>query len=472
VDEDVYREIPSLLIGTADKFAQIVRKPETARLFGIGTGSPPPELIIQDELHLITGPLGTLAGIYEAGIDQLCAQGGGKPKLIGSTATIRRAEPQVRALFDRGTRQFPPLGIDSDNSGFAVIDEDVPGRLYMGLTTAGRSAKFALQATAGSLLQAAQAGELPNEERDGYWTLVCYFNSLRELGGALVLMRDDVGQTIRDLGTRRSEDQREVGIVEELTSRRTQLEIRDQLKELAKKWPDAGTVDVLLATNMISVGIDIPRLGLMVVNGQPKAIAEYIQATSRVGRSDAPGLILSIYNSAKARDRSHYETFVTWHSTLYREVEASSVTPFASRARDRALHAPLVALVRHTVSGMSRKPSLNPQAEQAARQFAKRLVERAGRIDPEESSAVARQLEQLIEEWRNREPLRSYWNDRAINTSLLISAERAAAMRAAGRLPGLAWSTPNSLRNVDPGTPFVLAEKLRAGDSKDDHDTT
>lgn len=460
VDEDVYREAPSLIIGTADKFAQIVRQPATARLFGRGTGHIPPELIIQDELHLISGPLGTMAGAYEVAIDTLCSEGGRRPKIIGSTATIRRAESQIRALFDRRTRQFPPPGIDAADSGFAVPDLAAPGRLYLGVTTAGRSAKFTLQAVSASLLQSATAPGISREERDAYWTLVAYFNSLRELGGALVLMQDDVGASVEELASRRGERPRNVSIIDELTSRVSQIEIRDKLEELKRGCSDPGAIHVLLATNMISVGVDVPRLGLMVVNGQPKGIAEYIQATSRVGRGGVPGLIVTVYNNAKARDRSHYETFATWHSTLYREVEATSVTPFASRARDRALHAPLVAMVRHLEASMQR-PVLTPAGEQAAREHAEAIISRAERVDPEEAPAVRRHLERLIDEWRSRAPVQRYWDDRRINTSLLISAEKAAALRAAGRLPGAAWATPNSLRNVDPATPFLVVERLR-----------
>jgi hypothetical protein len=351
VDEDVYRETPTLLIGTIDKYAQIVRRNQVNALFGIGRRSPP-DLIIQDELHLISGPLGTVAGLYEVAIDRLFATGGTPPKVIGSTATIRRASDQVRSLFFRHTAQFPPPCLSAEDSGFAVINKEAPGRLYSGITTAGRSAKFTLQAVAASLLQSAFIGG--RDSADAYWTLVSYFNSLRELGGALVLMQDDVNDSLATLATLRNETQRTPQLIEELTSRRTQAEVRDMLKRLTTPASRAGVLDVVLATNMLSVGVDIPRLGLMLVNGQPKGMAEYIQATSRVGRSQVPGLIVAVLNNAKARDRSHYESFLTWHSTLYRDVEPTSVTPFASRARDRALHAVLVALVRHLVPGMPR----------------------------------------------------------------------------------------------------------------------
>ncbi|RYG97051.1 MAG: DNA/RNA helicase, partial [Alphaproteobacteria bacterium] len=249
VDDDVYVERPTLLIGTVDKFAQIVRKPETAWIMGVGAKAQP-QLILQDELHLISGPLGTLAGLYEAALDTILSANGTRPKIIGSTATIRRAPEQVLALFDRATCQFPPPGLSADDSGFTVIDVKLPGRRYAGVTTAGRSAKFTLQAVAASLLQTAAAG-LSDEHRDDYWTLVTYFNSLRELGGALVLMQDDVHDTIGLISDARGEAPRKLQAVEELTSRRSQSEIRDMLGLLDKKTGDPSALDVVLATNMV-----------------------------------------------------------------------------------------------------------------------------------------------------------------------------------------------------------------------------
>jgi hypothetical protein len=359
IDEEVYRHRPSLLIGTVDKFAQIVRKPETAALFGRSGNDDPPDLIIQDELHLISGPLGSMVGLYEVAIDELCRIGTVRPKIVGSTATIRRATDQIRALFDRDTYQFPSPGIDANNSGFAVADPHSPGRLYVGVTTAGRSATFMLQALVASLLQSATAPGASDDERDKYWTLVTYFNSLRELGRALVLMQDDVPVSIRQFAARRGEQERRIEAPAELTSRVGTKEIGDMLERLGKPADDPEAVDILAASNMISVGMDIPRLGLMVVNAQPKTLSEYIQATSRVGRGGVPGMVVTLYNSLRPRDRARYETFDTWHRSLYRDVEATSVTPFAARAQDKALHAVLVALVRHLIPGLRTRPVLH-----------------------------------------------------------------------------------------------------------------
>ena len=464
VDEDVYDVRPTLLIGTADKFAQVVREKRTNSLFAVSEGSPP-DLIIQDELHLISGPLGTIAGIYESAFDLMFAARGNRAKIIGSTATIRRASEQVLALFDREAFQFPPPAIDHDDSGFAVRDRrpSAKGRRYLGVTTAGRSAKFTLQAVAGSLLQTSFGAFNDDVRRDAYWTLVGYFNSLRELGGALVLMQDDVADSIALYAKSRAEEKRPLSNVEELTSRRTQEEIREMLDLLDIKVGAPGAVDAVLATNMVSVGVDISRLGLMLVNGQPKTIAEYIQSTSRVGRGDVSGLVVSVLNNAKARDRSHFETFCSWHRTLYRDVEATSVTPFASRARDRALHSALVAAVRHMVPNMLDSPRMTDEAEDQAMNLIDLIVERARRIDPEETG-VRNELERRLDEWRSRSPA-VYWSDFKGGKSLLQSAERAAARRAAGRDMGTAWPTLNSMRTVEAGTPFRMAPVLKAKDS-------
>jgi hypothetical protein len=459
VDEDIYREKPTLVIGTADKYVQLPRNKDTGLLFGIGSNVGPPDLIIQDELHLISGPLGTMAGLYEIAIDELSSRGGIRPKVIGSTATIRRAESQIRAVFNRAAFQFPPPGLDHANSGFATLDLHDPGRLCIGVTTAGRSAKFTLQAVAASLLQSATANELPDGSRDEYATLVTYFNSLRELGGALVLMRDDVNRSISEYAGRRDrEEARQLKPPVELTSRVTSSEIPGLLGRLELDFHDDDSVDAVLATNMISVGVDVSRLGAMIVNGQPKGIAEYIQASSRVGRGKVPGLVVTVYNANKARDRSRYETFAGWHQSLYRDVEATSVTPFAPRARDRAIHAVLVAVVRHTIPEMALEPINAADHEAKIRAVIDRIVERARDVDPEEAHAVGEGLHGFLQRWIARGRIKYYWHDQS-DEGLLISAEKAAERALGRRSARWATATPNSLRSVEPSSSFVLAKE-------------
>ena len=405
VDEEIYRRLPALLIATVDKFAQMPWRGEVQMLFGQVNGycprhgfrSPevddtdshartarlpatttvpmgplrPPDLIIQDELHLISGPLGTLTGLYETAVDELCTwEVAGKrvrPKVIASTATVRRAQEQVHALFLRRVEVFPPQGLDAADSFFSVqrATTEVPGRLYLGLCAPGRRLKAVLIRVYVALLSSAQQIYADHGARaDAWMTLVGYFGSLRELAGMRRLVDDDVRTRLLRMN-RRGLASRKIGEPKELTSRLSSTEIPDLLDRLEVRFDPAldapvrggrgsarrgaRPIDVLLATNMISVGVDVQRLGLMTCAGQPKTTAEYIQATSRVGRA-SPGLVCTVYNWSRPRDLSHYETFAHYHATFYQHVEALSVTPFAARAMDRGLSAILVALVRLTSS--------------------------------------------------------------------------------------------------------------------------
>ena len=118
----------------------------------------------------------------------------------------------------------------------------------------------------------------------------------------------------------------------------------------------------------------------MVVLGQPKTCSEYIQATSRVGRrEDHPGLVVTLLNIHRPRDRSHYERFTCYHSSFYRNVEATSVTPFSPRALDRSLSAALVALCRQMRGDLvpPREASRILQVRNELEWMCQRLAERA-----------------------------------------------------------------------------------------------
>jgi hypothetical protein len=451
IDTTLYQKRPTLVISTVDKFATITRRAEIDHFFSISENNPP-VFIIQDELHLISGPLGTIFGLYESAIDFLLTKDGRKPKVIGSTATIKRADEQIKGLFDRESCLFPPSGINWDDSGFAVTDFSKPGRKYLAITTAGRSAKFTLRGVSSSLLQSVYACYDDLEKWDPYSTLLVYFNSLRELGGAVVLMQDDVHDAIDDICRYRKENKRKIENVEELTSRLSQEEVLELLHKFEIKANQDECLDVVLATNMVSVGVDISRLGLMVVLGQPKGRSEYIQATSRVGRQ-SPGLIVSILNSAKARDRSHYETFRNWHQALYRDVEATSVTPYASRARERALHAALVAIIRFKIDGMREHSDIKHVERKKLNEIITYLVSRAYSIDPDETG-VEKYLEKKLESWIRRNPP-EYWGGDKIRT-LLIDAEKVASLNSLGGYSSSAWPTMNNMRSVEPSCAFKL----------------
>lgn len=428
VDEDIYDYRPTLVIGTVDKFAGLPWRAKADALFNRDKPDQSGiDLIIQDELHLISGPLGTLTGLYETVVDHLAGRGDIRPKVIASTATIRRAEAQGKALFDRPVMQFPPPGIDSRDSYFAVeADPAAKGtRRYLGLMAPGKSQTTLLLRVYAALLQFAKEIPGTDEDRDPYWTLVGYFNSLRVLAGARMQVQDDVEERI-DLLAPDEQSRRLLNDPIELTSRASSVEIPGYLKRMKLALPDPDTLDVILATNMISVGVDIDRLGLMAVMGQPQSTSEYIQSTSRVGRR-YPGLVATIYNGARSRDRSHYEAFLTYHSALYREVESTSVTPFSPRARDRGLHAVLVALARHTVRGLHE----NADAANIGKHLGEvhtlqdLILSRVDAIDRAEVDSARTELEQFVDTWMRRSESDgglSYFDREHPERSLLIEA--------------------------------------------------
>lgn len=449
IDEAVYDARPTLVIATVDKFASMPWRPATSALFNREDptdGTPAPELIVQDELHLISGPLGTLTGLYETAVDALAD----RPKVIASTATIRRAAAQGHHLFARDVRQFPPAGLDSRDSWFAVETppEEKASRRYVGLLAPGTSQSTLLIRTYATLLHRALHADTDDKVRDAYWSLIGYFNSLRLLSAAELQVHDDVVAYLELLADREGVAVRSVANYSELTSRIDASEIPTRLKGIEKRLPDEDTVDVLLATNMIAVGVDVDRLGLMAVMGQPQTTAEYIQATSRVGRAH-PGLVTVMLNSARARDRSHYENFQHYHSALYREVESTSVTPFSARARERGLHAVIVALARILIpaarpnNGAGQVVSYEHTLRHDIRDL---LVDRVRAVTPSEAEAVEQDFDEFVDWW---------CKEADIHDGLLFEPKRGS------RAPSLlksyddesedreAWRTLWSLRDVD-----------------------
>ena len=507
VDEPLYRRLPAFLVATVDKFASLPWVGASGALLGgadrydatgfygaaeprrgsrLAHPLPPPDLVIQDELHLISGPLGTMAGLYETVIESLCAReiggqgiplagqarpalpaaqagaglhaprthpappaaragadslapqthpappaaqaGAGslaprahpappaaqadagslaprtrpvppaaqarmmKPKIVASTATVRHAREQIQALFARPvTHVFPPPGPERGNSFFAraMPASEKHARRYFGVAAQGRNPKEAMRRVLLALMGAAErawreAGGARNRDNpaDPYMTVLGYFNSLRELGGARRILEEEVQNTLKRYSQRIRlgeaeglfRDRSSFSDVVELTSRVGTDKVAEARRRLGRPFHDRKQrVDCAIATNMISVGLDIQRLGLMLVYGQPKTHSEYIQATSRVGRDDhRPGLVVTLYNVHKPRDRSHYERFRHYHETFYRSVEVSSVTPFAARALDRGFAGALVALARHARPAMT--PPEGVEGVEADRAALERLL--------------------------------------------------------------------------------------------------
>jgi len=514
-DEEIYRLLPGLIIATIDKFAQLPWQGALHLLFGRvktrctrhGYRSPdldewvgwdeadrhnanstrglpraqtepcqplrPPDLIIQDELHLISGPLGSMAGLYETAVDKLCTwEVDGtevRPKIIASTATIRQASDQVWQVFWRGLAVFPPQVLDASDSFFALhraVTLEKPGRRYIGICAPGTRLKaIEVRVYVATLAAAETLARRYGRLADPWMTLVGYFGSLRELGGMRRLVDDDVTNRLARMD-RRGLDRRRRPDVEELTSRMNSSGIPRILDRLGTKFdPEVPRgaprpIDVLLATNMISVGVDVPRLGLMINIGQPKATAEYIQATSRVGRSDGgPGLVLTVYNWARPRDLSHYETFAHYHDNFYRHVEALSVTPFAMRAIDRGLSAVLVALARQSedawnpnAASQTVDPIGDVYLDGIAREIAQRGADVAGDSGVEADLLLS--ISKRREEWKQRQ--------KAEGVQLVYRTARGAAVSLLEEpIPGdwRLWTCPWSLRTVEAEVNLILDDE-------------
>lgn len=456
IDDALYDNPPTFLLGTVDKFAQLAWVPDSGKLFGRPIGKLPPSLIIQDELHLLTGPLGTTVGLYEAAINLLC-EAEAPPKVIASTATIRRATAQIQGLFGRPVDLFPPSGIDADDSYFARVDDEDPGRLYVGMMAQGHTSDTAVVHSGAALLQAPVDLDLTGDAQDAYWTVIAYHNSLRELGRTVTIARDDIHSRLGSLIESRRKREYDVDELSRTVPRAQQPRL---LERLNLPCSDSNSVDFLATTNMLSVGVDVPRLGLMLMNGQPKATAEYIQATSRVGRSTAPGLVFGLFRSTKPRDRSHYENFRAYHSALYRHVEPTSVTSYSPPSRDRALHAALVILVRHKL-GLADDGRAGEIVNYTAdvRALATALVEVVDRVEPRERVGAQTYLDRFISDWLDRAK-------RADDDSKVLyyrsSGKGQINLIKQFNARGDAWRTLGSMRNVDMES---LIEVARGGSS-------
>jgi hypothetical protein len=510
VDESIYRELPCFVVATVDKFALLPWRGETGMLFGrvlgrtdgaftgpcddeatrkaakvkLPGGLKPPELIVQDELHLISGPLGSMVGLYEAAVLTLAP----RAKLVASTATVRRSHEQVRRLYGRKVSLFPPPGVEANETFFAHVGTE-GARQYVGVGAPGRPLKTTLLQTYVVLLAAAQKGQVDHGAvADAYLTLVGYFNSLRELGGMRRLVEDEVRRLVMRRHERKPEDftdpspwfaPRTIRAEPvELTSREKTSAIKDAKDRLDLPHGEARSVDVVLASNMISVGVDIDRLGLMVIAGQPKTTAEYIQSSSRVGRNaQKPGLVVTCFNLGRPRDRSHYERFEVYHRSFYRFVEATSVTPFSAPALDRGLAGVVVALGRLALLAMTSPfdaMKLSQHRVEIERQLEHVVTRAADGLDAEEAERLTNHVRQritsLLDSWQvviretrasgAERPYSSFDPAGRGHRALLRQALDSDANATPDELRFIA---PTSMRDVEPSVHLWLTRKPLGG---------
>jgi hypothetical protein len=480
-DEDVYAQKPSFILGTVDKFARMAWKPEARSLFNLNIKGerigPPPALVIQDELHLISGPLGSMVGLYEPVIEELCTDyritPAVRPKIIASTATTRKYENQIFSLYGRNKVTLFPQAVNRANETFfSSVDRDESGKpkkgtLYLGINPATyATGQMAASVVAAVLMQAPNQRPESDEQMDYYRTSMWFFNSLRELGMTLTLMQSVVLDRIRGMSLYRRLPQgakpRWPSTIMELTSRVPSSQISNSLKELGLKAWEKGSVSTCLASSIMEVGVDVGRLGLLTIMSQPKATAQYIQVSGRVGREreSGPGLVIMLYNAQRARDRSVYERFATYHSKLYAQVEPVTVTPFSIPAMRHGLVGALLSHYRMTCLSEALPSSVNEDV------FLKSVEVLRTRLQGQSPDALKladfeKQVLELKAHWKRYGPGR--WNYSMEEEKGAIPANPAPALMRSRREPLIDYPAdesmlvPSSLRSVDGQTEIKVS---------------
>ena len=466
VDEALYANPPSLLIATVDKFARLAWEGRAVSLFGNHGAMRPPELVIQDELHLITGPLGSVAGLYEAALETVLTRNGVQPKYVASTATISMAREQVKRLYGRKLAVFPPPGLSCEDSYFAHTDTESPGRKYIGHLTHSFNQRTCLSPLSSAVLMAPERVFLDDVDKENlleaWWTQVIYHRSLRDVGYNHTNYMTEIRKLVRllyeralpdelaqDANTQSNSSRMDNLQIVQLTSAASASENYKTFDRLSKRRDEEDYLDVVLATNMFSVGVDVQRLAVMIVHGQPMTTAEYIQATSRVGRGDVPGLVFVNYFRNQARSLSHYENFRPYHDSFYRFVEPTSVTPFTKQVRNRALHACLVISVRHAIESMNSNDAAgnfnrnNSQIKAVVDELRQRLQ----RACDEEFEFTDADITTLIEHWHD-EAVRCSSQNRSIHYSADDKGTDSLLSNFDEFSTGV-WQTMHSMRNIE-----------------------
>lgn len=501
VDEALYLNPPSLLIATVDKFARLCWEGRSDVFFG-GNKNKPPELIIQDELHLISDALGSIVGLYEAGIETALIARNMRAKYVASTATIKNAAKQVKALFAKDMQLFPPSGLRYDDSYFAktVPLEEKPGRLYVGYLAPLLNKNNCLSPLAATLLSApTQLFKDEEEYLDNWWTQIIYHGSLKGVGNSNTLYQGNIDSKLNritlenltnaidevspnfcnDKNIKTIEDFQQITnseikqivdkylpvrniTIKELSSKKSAEENAQIFNALAQEKHETESIDIALATNMVATGLDVSRLALMVINGQPLTTAEYIQASSRVGRGEVPGIVFTNYYKTQARSLSHYENFRSYHDGFYRFVEPSSVTPFTYQARKRALHAALVIAIRHSNIGFLSNNSAGDfdKDSDKVKKVIKALKMRCENAisNNDTKQQMQKHIDTLINEWsnevsyceENRIKMVYYENDRS-SQNLLCNFDQESG----------SWKTLQSMRNVENSALLKLIPGLK-----------
>jgi hypothetical protein len=470
IDEDVYSHPPTILFATVDKFAQLAWKGDSKNLFDYNENRKP-ELIIQDELHLLNGTLGSLVGLFENAILALCTNENKGPKIIASTATIKNVDKQIAGLYGREekARVFPQYATNSDDTFFSKVIEEST-RKYLGILPTGKTTVMTNLHLLASLLYARlevwQQSE-NKKEADQFWTLLSYFKSLKEIGRFSNKINSELKPVIKQLQVRYLNDNypnaynywklsyRNI----ELTSRIPNEKIKKNLDKLDIKFEgnikEHKAYDLVLATNMISVGLDVGRLGIMVMNGMPPNTAEYIQASSRVARKNE-GLVIALYDPFNSRDLSFFEDFVQFHKTFYKQVEPLSVTPFAENALDKMLFTLVLTYFRHTTiytANNTASALIDENVKNELRENIIKLFENH-HFAKQDLQLITEKIDALLRKWKYKidaqKDLKYYWKGRPKESLITALQDK--------KNEGDILTAMQSVRSVEPNSEIIIKQ--------------
>lgn len=464
IDDDIYSKPPTILFATVDKFAALAWKEESTSFFNNGSNRKP-ELIIQDELHLLNGTLGSLVGLFENALLELC----GNPKIIASTATVKNVEKQIQGLYRREARIFPQYATNADDTFFSKVIEESK-RKYIGILPTGKTTVVTNLQLLASLLYARlevwQNAE-DKKEADGFWTILSYFKSLKEIGRFSNKINSELKPIITQLQVRylnndfiSANNYKKLSYRNiELTSRIPNERIKKNLDKLEIQFDgnikEHKAYDLVLATNMISVGLDVGRLGVMVMNGMPPNTAEYIQASSRVARENE-GLVITLYDPFNSRDLSYYEDFVQFHKTFYKQVEPLSVTPFAENALDKMLFTLVLAYFRHSTPYTKNNTATALINENIKNDLRNNLMQlfKKHKFAQSEIQLISGKLDVILKSWKEKievhKDLKYYWPNRPQESLMVPMHEK--------KNEDEPLAAMQSMRSVEPSAEILIRQ--------------
>ena len=498
VDDQLYSKCPTVIIGTADKIARIAYENRISTLFGNVSlyneyygflrdkdSFPnntmnsyahdnisvekflPPDLIIQDELHLIDGPLGSLFGIYEATLNAIIQENGGNPKYIASSATIKNAKNQSKLLFAKKLYQFPPYGLNVEDNFFVkerslkeAWDENNRGRVYMGVYSPGRGPMTPLIHIWASMLNTSNIHKSEDFIKY-YWTIVGYYNAMRELGGGIALFREDIGERFESLSGKEHVSDQYIELSGRMASTKVPLELNKIENDGDVENNENPKYNAIFTTSMFGTGVDIPHLSLMVLNGQPKTTGSYIQASGRIGREHG-GLVVTFLKAGRPRDLSHYEMFSTYHYKFQTSVEPVSVSPFSKGALDKAIGATIVAFLRNSVNmkfnwDLEPIPTLDESSLEDYNVLRNKLNDRLNFIfkDKNNIEDILEKFDDAFEKWKHDsfEDIEYFYSDNSNNRKNVVLGS-AFHEHNKNRFKAIFKKVPNSLREVEETTMF------------------